>query len=326
MTTRSWIATALAAVALVSGCGSDGGGGDDGAAKPPPVARPEDFPKPAGRPLADIARKYGTGGPTLLRAGSEFTPGKNRFPFGLFDRSRAQISDAPVALYYAEAGGAPAEGPFPASWESLAVKPQFVSRGVQSDPDSAKSVYAARLDFPKPGQYEVMGLVRLDDRLVVAIPGEGPLTVAKEDYPPDVGDKAPRVHTPTKADVSGDLAEIDTRVPPSSMHDVDFADVVGKKPVVLLFATPLLCQSRVCGPVVDIAEQVKAQTTGDVEFIHMEIYNDNKVDNGYRKQVLDWSLRTEPWLFTINRKGRVAARLEGAFSAGELERAIRAAQ
>ena len=41
------------------------------------------------------------------------------------------------------------------------------------------------------------------------------------------------------------------------MHDVDFADVVGKKPTVLLFATPALCQSRVCGPVVDVAEQVK---------------------------------------------------------------------
>ena len=139
MTPRHWIAAALAAVALVSGCGSDGGGGDDGAGKPPPVARPEDFPKPAGRSLADIARKYGTGGPTLLRAGSEFTPGKNRFPFGLFDRSRAQISDAPVALYFAQAGGAPAKGPFPASWESLAVKPQFLSRGVQSDHDAAKS-------------------------------------------------------------------------------------------------------------------------------------------------------------------------------------------
>ena len=42
------------------------------------------------------------------------------------------------------------------------------------------------------------------------------------------------------------------------MHDVDFADALGKKPVVLLFATPLLCQSRVYGPVADIAEEVKA--------------------------------------------------------------------
>ena len=59
------------------------------------------------------------------------------------------------------------------------------------------------------------------------------------------------------------------------MHDVDFADVVGKEPVVLLFATPALCQSRVCGPVVDVAEQVKRDRGDDAAFIHMEIYEDN---------------------------------------------------
>ena len=64
------------------------------------------------------------------------------------------------------------------------------------------------------------------------------------------------------------------------MHEVDFADVVGKKPIVLLFATPLLCQSRVCGPVVDVAEQVKAEYGDQADFIHMEIYNDNEIDKG----------------------------------------------
>src|SRR6185312_17426418 len=87
---------------------------------------------------------------------------------------------------------------------------------------------------------------------------------------PQPGDQAPVMHTPTADDVGGDLTKIDTRQPPSSMHDVDYADVLGKKPVVLLFATPALCQSRVCGPVVDLAEQVKANSdNSDVAFIHM---------------------------------------------------------
>jgi hypothetical protein len=54
----------------------------------------------------------------------------------------------------------------------------------------------------------------------------------------------------------------------------------------------------------------------------MEIYNDNVVENGYRSQVRDFSLPTEPWLFTIDRRGRIAAKLEGAFSARELEAAL----
>ena len=61
---------------------------------------------------------------------------------------------------------------------------------------------------------------------------------------------------------------IDTRVPPSTMHEENFADVVGKEPVVLVFATPRLCQSRVCGPVVDVAEQLKAEYGDQAEFIH----------------------------------------------------------
>ena len=89
------------------------------------------------------------------------------------------------------------------------------------------------------------------------------------------------------------------------MHDVDFADVLGKKPVMLIFATPQLCQSRVCGPVVDLAEQVKAKSSNsDVAFIHMEVYNDNRIDKGIRPQMAAFHLQTEPWLFTFNKQGQ----------------------
>ena len=111
------------------------------------------------------------------------------------------------------------------------------------------------------------------------------------------------------------------------MHQNDFADVIGKKPVVLLFATPQLCQSRVCGPVVDIAEQVKADMGGDdVEFIHMEVFRDNDIAKGLRPQLNAFNLQTEPWVFAFDKSGKVAARLEGAYSAAELEQAVKAAE
>ena len=178
--------------------------------------------------------------------------------------------------------------------------------------------------FEEPGQYEMLGIALLDDRLVAATPATPGVNVVKpaDDPVPRVGDPAPRIHTPTKEDVAGDVASIDTRIPASSMHEADFADVVGKKPVVLVFATPQLCQSRVCGPVVDIAEQVKADRGDEAEFIHMEIYRDNTIEKGFRPQVAAWRLPTEPWLFAINRKGQVVERLEGAYSADELEAAL----
>jgi len=225
----------------------------------------------------------------------------------------------------APVGGGAAKGPFLARYESLAVKARFQSRSVASDPDAAKSLYVSALDFTAPGRYEVVGVARLDNRLVAATAAGPALTVLKDGPVPEVGERAPRTSTPTKADAGGDLSRIDTRQPPSTMHDVNFADVVGRRPAILIFATPALCTSRVCGPVVDVAEQVKARRGGDAAFVHMEIFRDNETDQGYRPQVLEWKLPTEPWLFAVDRRGRVAARLEGAFSAEELERAVDAA-
>jgi hypothetical protein len=110
------------------------------------------------------------------------------------------------------------------------------------------------------------------------------------------------------------------------MHADNFADVLGKRPILLLFATPALCQSRVCGPVVDIAEEVKGDHKSDTAFIHMEIYNDNELEKGFRPQVAAYKLPTEPWAFAIDRKGKVAARIEGAYSEHELNEAIKAAE
>jgi hypothetical protein len=106
------------------------------------------------------------------------------------------------------------------------------------------------------------------------------------------------------------------------MHSDDFADVVGKKPVVLLFATPALCQSRVCGPVTDIEEQVKQEFGDRVAFIHQEVYNNNQINDGVRPQLRSYGLQTEPWLFVIDRSGKVSSVLQGPFSVQELEAAV----
>ena len=310
---------ALVPALLLASCG--GSEGKDAAEAPPPVAKPDDFPSAKGKTLVQLLREVGQEGPVLAPAVSELEPGRNRVAFGLFDRAKAQIADAPAAVYVAPAGGGRARGPFTARYESLAVKPQFQSRSTASDPDSAQLVYVAEASFPKEGEYEVLGIVRLDDRLVAARPADT-FRVVRDGAVPEVGEPAPRISTPTREDVGGDLAKLDTRDPPSTMHDVDFADVVGKKPVVLQFATPALCFSRVCGPVVDIVEQVKAERADDAAFIHMEIYRDNEKGKGFRPQVAQWRLRTEPWLFTIDRRGRVAARLEGPVSAREVDQAI----
>jgi hypothetical protein len=305
---------------VAAGCGGD----DSSDQKPPPPARAQDFPTVKGQTLRQLLTSLGSG-PVLAPSGAEFRTGDQRVGFALFRRDRSQITNASVALYVAPVGGGPARGPYLARYEDLSVKPQFQSRQTATDPNAAKSIYTAKIPFAKPGRYEMVGIARQGKKLVAATLPQAGIVVKKvaDDPIPAVGTAPPRIHTPTITDVGGNAAAIDTRLPPSSMHEVDFADVLGKKPVMLIFATPQLCQSRVCGPVVDLAEQVKADSANsDVAFIHMEVFRDNRIDKGIRPQMAAFHLQTEPWLFTFNKAGKVAARIEGAFSERELNEAI----
>jgi hypothetical protein len=285
------------------------------------AAAPVKFPKSSQKDFANLAHSIGAKSPILAATGQDFTPGVQRFGFGLFNKDQSQLTDAPVALYVQAQGGGKVYGPFVAHQESLEVTGPYLSETVQKDPASAKSFYAATVRFPHPGKYNVLGVVKDGEQVLPT--GTG-VKVAAKDPIPAVGQKPPMISTPTVASVAGDVGSIDTRQPPDDMHNDDFKDVVGKKPVVLVFATPLLCQSRVCGPVVDIAEDVKHTDPDakDVDFIHMEVYNKNDANKGYRPQLTAFHLQTEPWLFVFDKSGRISTRIEGAFSKEELQAAI----
>lgn len=312
---------ALVVLLVLAACGGEEAGAP-AAAPAPPASRAVAFPSPGARSLAEIRREMGPG-LELAPGTAVLEPGRNRFGFALFDRARRQFGEAPVALYVAPAGGGPVEGPFPAEGRSLRVRPRFESRSVATDPDAARSIYTAELPFRRAGEHRVLALARLDERLVAT----EPLTVrvSRDAAVPEVGERAPRGSTPTLRSTGGALDLLETRDPPDTMHQIDFAEVVGRRPAIVVFATPALCRSRVCGPVVDVAEQVKSGHAGEAAFIHVEIYEQNRIEAGLRPEVRRWRLPTEPWAFAVDRQGRIAARLEGAFSAGELEAALRRA-
>jgi hypothetical protein len=279
------------------------------------------FPTTDGGTLDDILADNDPGDNLVVAlAGRDFTLGENRLAVGVFNVDQSPNSaDLKMAIYIAHGAGGKAEGPFPAQRESLATEPAFSSQTTSTDPDAAKAVYVTHVDLKQPGEYRVVAVVD-DGGSRVATRTDSIVAHAKDPIP-GVGDMAPVIHTPTVDDV-GDITKIDTRVPPDTMHNVDFADVVGKKPVVLVFATPALCQSRVCGPVVDVAEQVKNERPDDAAFIHMEIWNDNDPNKGPRPQLLAYNLQTEPWLFVIGSDGKISTRIEGAFSVDELNKAL----
>ena len=185
------------------------------------------------------------------------------------------------------------QGPLPAAGR-LAGDQARLPRPGQRRPGEATTVYVVpKVDFDRTGPWLAIAMLKGAERarsLAGAEPDGRPASRRCRRS----AKKAPVIHTPTAADVGGDLTKIDTRVPPDQMHEVDFADVVGKKPVVLVFATPALCQSRVCGPVVDVAQQVADEYGGEADFIHMEVYNDNDPSKGTRPQLAPSACEPSP--------------------------------
>lgn len=339
------------ALALVVGCGGDSDSdstADSGSVESRPAPPKSAFPATEGRSLRDVLKATdGRAEVVVSPAAQAFYTGENRFPFGVFELDRTQVPDAEVALYIAKAPtpksgaqtksgnkgsaakateqalDAPAIGPFPASIESLVTAPAFRAKTTSDDPDAATVVYSTEVDFPKRGEWAIGAVVREGEELKGTLVGG---TVVDEyGGVPRPGDTAPTIHTPTAEDVGGDLSQIDTRIPPDTQHQVDYADALGKEPIVLLFATPQFCQSRVCGPVVDVAEQAKQEYGDEAAFIHMEIFNDNDPGKDTRPQVRAFNLPTEPWLFVIGRDGKISSYLEGAFGPEALDAAVQKA-
>jgi hypothetical protein len=331
----SLLALAAAGALAVAGCG---GSDETGGAKPPPgvskkdfaalladasTSTAADFPATSGRTLQQVAG-IAKAGPQVGFATSVLTPGRDRLAFGVIDRSNNFVYGK-SAVYIARRPDDPALGPYPAPADSLVTKPAFRSQNAAVDSSPIAQIYAATVPFSKPGTWSVLVVTKQPSGMVGAAAQVKVISRGSETIP-DVGDRPPRISTDTVASAAGNLAAIDTRRPfARELHETNFKDVLGKKPVALLFATPQLCQSRVCGPVVDIALQMQQKYGDRMAFIHEEVYKDNQVAKGLRPQLEAFHLQTEPWLFTIDRTGKVAARLEGSFGVKEFERAIQAA-
>jgi hypothetical protein len=277
------------------------------------------FPAAHGRSLRALAALVGSSAQFGAATGT-FTPGTRRLAFGLNASSGAFIY-APTAVYIAKSAGAPARGPFLAPADPMTV-PAADRSAQNAGPGGIQAIYGARLPIPGPGTYTVLSITRTSKGLIGA-PGE--IAVAKSSPIPDVGQRAPDIATDTAATVAGNISLLTTRRPPEQMHSVSLRQVLGKKPIALLFSTPQFCVSRVCGPVTDVTVALQHEFGGRITFIHEEVYAHNQPKAGLRAQMKAFHLQTEPWLFTINRRGIITARLEGAFGTTELAQALRAA-
>jgi hypothetical protein len=298
------LATLAGALAiLLAGCG----GSDSEGGTAPTTTDGDETTLQAPAWAGPLLAKPGPEG-ALVMATTDFAVGPNRIGF-LLIRDNGQVITTPTAILHYGPG--------------KSVVARQVPIGVStssSDREEVKSIYVAD-DVPfrtagkqfvvvQPKGVEYQGFQQLDVKA-------DPTAIA-------IGDKAPESDNPTIA--SKPANRITTANPPdTSLLQYSIKDSVDQhKPFVVAFATPAFCQSRTCGPTVDVVQAVQKQFPNtDIRFIHVEIYEDNLPGNGVNEWVREWKLPSEPWVFVVGKDGIVRDRFEGAISVGELSRSVR---
>ena len=301
------LVVALSAL-IASGCG--GSDADDGAttsSTPTTTAAAETLEALWRAPGEDVAVVPGT---------SDHAVGKNRISFLVVDK-QGQVVERPTARVWLSRGLK--EVPFAQTTARL--EPIGVPGGESA---GVGGIYVATIATPTPGKYWFMA-EPVGGKKIQAL---GNVEVAQTSTAPAIGDKAIPSRTPTLASTGGDLTALTTsRRPDRALYRTSVAQAIAaKKPFVVAFATPQFCQTRTCGPTVDVVSAVrKAQpASGDVQFIHVEVYADNDPAKGVNRWVKQWRLPTEPFTYVVDRTGVIRTKLEGAYSVAELKRAVAA--
>jgi hypothetical protein len=261
---------------------------------------------------------------SVISTESPVKPGKTYFGFDLITSQGGVITGGSPRVWLAKDEHSKPVGPFSATWYPFTPASEFNDSSPRSD---LPGTYAADIQVPSAGNWLVAITAQGDGK---AAAGIAHLQASNEDQPGEVGTKALSVKTPV-AHTEAEARQICTRDPPDPLHYISLDKALTNgKPTVVVFATPLLCQSMLCGPVVDEALKV-FQMVGKstANFIHVEEFlpgPDLKAPPATLENISPafkaWGFHTEPWTIVIDKDGIIRNRFEGPVTAPQIEAAL----
>jgi len=259
---------------------------------------------------APLLTRAGPEGAAIM-ASSDYATGRNRVSF-LLVRDDNSLVRVPIADVFYKPDPDTATQRAPAKLVPIGV-------GMSAEPDEVKEIYVANLDLPRTGKQWIVIQPR-----GVAFQGFQILDVKEKPTAIAIGEKAPASNNPTTATTPAERITT-ARPPDAALLRYSVAESIeARLPFVVTFATPAFCESRTCGPTVEVVEAARKRYEKDgIRFIHVEIYEKNVPGNGVNRWVREWKLPTEPWVFVVDRNGIVRGRFEGAVSVDELTSSIR---
>lgn len=310
---RATVLASAAGGAFAVACGR----GDDGDAAPTATAA-------GGRPPAQTAGAAGRITPAILT--SEFVAGEdNRFAVGLLDAENRLVKGADVYARFftigADGSTGTLRGESQMNYAELDVEGAHLhdaSTGEDAAIDSV-SFYLLNTPFDVAGRWGVEISVTPQSGEPAMI--QAPFDVLAAPNTPAIGTLPPASANDTAA-TNADPASLCSRDPACPLHEHVIADVLGKgRPLVVQFSTPAFCETRFCGPVLEVLLQQEPAYRDRIDFVHIEVWQDIRLRR-YRPAMAEWNLKTEPFTFFMASDGRVVGKLEAIFSEEELASAL----
>jgi hypothetical protein len=248
---------------------------------------------------------------------TELVAGPNRFAVGLFNAKQAMLHDAAVHFRYFDLSNP----------QQARLETEAEAQRLQT-PDGMVTIFTQERSFNRAGDWGVEVEARLpngetlQNRIGFRVLADSPSLTP--------GEKAPALKIPTLSDVNGELGRLTSaRQPNPAMYELSLAQAVTNgKPTLLLFATPEFCQTRFCGPAYEIFSDLHNRHGAHMNFIHIEVFAGlpNPANSGFKlaPAVEAFGLASDPWLYLIGKNGDVLYRVEGLFTAAEIEQQLQA--
>ena len=242
--------------------------------------------------------------------------GENRIGFVIIaERGLVRLPEVEVSSFYFPTAGSP--GVLKEKTSAVFRLWPYGTRGLYTTQLSFDAAGTWGIEVDIPGPEEIKGIATLSFPVA-----EAPETVA-------VGSPAIKSLNKTLDDVEdiGQLTTGSLRDP--ELYQLSLADVTGTGlPTVVVMASPAFCTNAVCGPQVQVLQELKEEFRGLSNFIHVDIYDNPHEIQGdldaavLSATVMEWMLPSTEWSFVIDRDGTVTARFESFATYDELAEAL----
>lgn len=274
------------------------------------------------------------GGLNVFPASYDLTDGvPARFLVGLSTKRNLGVIGGSVQLRFSFLGSSQAEDEpqfyreATAEFLPIPLGPEAPPGPVAAPASVGRGVYKVDdFEFDRAGLWEVKVTAELAEGTQS---GTGAFEVLPEARVPLPGEPAPLSENLVVGDEPAEAvdsrAQGGVETPDPELHSTTIADAVAAQhPSLVVFATPVYCVSKFCGPITDMVEGLEKKYGDRADFIHIEIWN-NFQRQAINKAAADWLYQDrtgdllEPWVFLIGADGVIVERWDNVATEEEIE-------